>query len=241
MKYTTTSLINSFLEHWQYIRKRRPETVRNYELYLLRFKDFLGNRPITQINAATITAYKTWLRTHHFDSQTLGPSTINYHLIALRNWLRYLELCQIKTNIQSQPTLAKHISHPRTKITPDQFRKIINVIQQNHRDQTITRLRDEALVRYLYETGDKIHQAVTLSRSDKAKGGGEWKKIVRRYLQLRHDTVPALWLAHDRAQTQRTKLKPLTQRSAQRIINKYAMMAGLSAITADSFTRKSMS
>jgi site-specific recombinase XerD len=75
-------------------------TVRNYKGYLEVFDRFLNesNVPFDRINKQTITSYKGYLASpgrntakpgNHSDKQ-LAPCTINYKLIGLRVYLRYL-------------------------------------------------------------------------------------------------------------------------------------------------------
>ncbi len=237
MAYTTNQLINSFLEHWQYIRKRKPETVRNYELYLRRWQQFYGALSLAQLTDTKLESYHRWLQHQTFGGKKLSANTINYHFIALRNWLRYLQLHQIKTGVRARPKLTKHISVPRSKITSSQFNKILQTFRLYKKDSLLTRLRDELLLLYLYEARCKVHELVSMTRQNLTTVSTAVKRVGQHYLRLRHDEVEALWLAHDRAQTQRKKVKALSQRSAQRLIRKYAIMAGLPEITADSFSR----
>jgi site-specific recombinase XerD len=89
-QYSLESLLLSFLEEWQYIKKRSPLTVRNYELYLRRFLRWSKVTKPSQITDSLITNYRLYLKTLKGRQAKLDKKTINYHLIALRNFLHYL-------------------------------------------------------------------------------------------------------------------------------------------------------
>jgi hypothetical protein len=61
--YSLEKLLLSFLEEWQYIKKRTPETVRNYELYIRRFLRWSKITKPSQINDSLLNDYKLYLKT----------------------------------------------------------------------------------------------------------------------------------------------------------------------------------
>src|SRR5574340_392819 len=113
------TLITQFLEYLEIEKNRSGKTVRNYKFYLKRFATWMCpkqsssettdtkkqnyNRLPADISATAITQekvrqYRLWL--NRFRDETgreLKKNTQNYHLIALRAFLKYLAKRDIKT------------------------------------------------------------------------------------------------------------------------------------------------
>jgi hypothetical protein len=105
--YSLESLLLSFLEEWQYIKKRSPLTVRNYELYLRRFLRWSKVTKPAQITDTLVTHYRTYLKTLKGRETKLDKKTINYHLIALRNFLHYLSTHNVSLPVTKRIKLTK--------------------------------------------------------------------------------------------------------------------------------------
>jgi integrase/recombinase XerD len=231
-------------------------TVRNYKGYLEVFDHFLdeNNVPFFRINKKTIIAYKTYLasrgpKTAHLgnhNDKPLAPCTINYKLIGLRVYLRYLigidypcplapESVENLKIIQKQPQLPK-------------LEELIRLIEAPSPERNIIELRDKAVLETLFNTGLKVSELVSLNREQvdlerkrfglKGKGGkirivflpnttAQW---IGRYLQARKDHFKPLFIRHsgeldDRKSGEKMRLTP---RSIQRIVTRYAKRCGLS-------------
>ncbi len=250
MAYTLNQLIASFLEHWQYVKKRTPETTRNYELYLRRFQRWSKLTSPQGITNPLVTDYKKYLRLTNFDGKKLSSSTINYHLIALRNFLKYLQLHTVTIRTDKKIKLTTYKPDHRLTPTKLELQSLLTAPAKSIRDPQLIRLRDQALLATMVDTGLKV---ATVSRLDKIslrgraiKAGGQTyplgqptHQLIKSYLQLRHDTNSFLFLPHDRAQSMRQKQnRPMTPRSIQRLVKKYVALAGIARpITADSLTK----
>lgn len=253
MAYTLNQLIASFLEHWQYVKKRTPETTRNYELYLRRFQRWSKLTSPQGITNPLITEYKKYLRLSNFDGKKLSSSTINYHLIALRNFLKYLQLHTVIVRTDKKIKLATYRPDHRLTPTKAELQALLTAPSKSTTDPEMIRLRDQALLGIMIDTGLKV---ATVSRLDKISLRGRAIKVdgqthvlgqsthqlIKSYLQHRHDTNSFLFLPHDRAQSMRQKQnRPMTPRSIQRLVKKYVLLAGITRpITADSLTKVGM-
>ena len=253
MAYTLNQLIASFLEHWQYVKKRTPETTRNYELYLRRFQRWSQLTSPQGITSPLVTDYKKYLRLTSFDGKKLSSSTINYHLIALRNFLKYLELHTVTVRTDKKIRLATYRPDHRLTPTKLELQALLTAPAKSINDSQILRLRDQALLATMIDTGLKV---ATVSRLDKISLRGRAIKVdgqayplgqsthqlLKSYLQQRNDKNSFLFLPHDRAQSMRQKQnRPMTPRSIQRLVKKYVLLAGIARpITADSLTHLSL-
>ncbi|MFH0873938.1 MAG: site-specific integrase [Candidatus Komeilibacteria bacterium] len=251
MTYSLNQLINAFLEHWEYVRKRRPETARNYELYLRRFQIFSQITSAKKISDSLVQRYSKYLQATSFNGKKLSSSTINYHLIALRNFIKYLKLHSINITLDKKIKLSDY--RPTHRITPTkiELRSLLTAPAKSQRDPEIIRLRDQAILACMIDSKLKVSDVVRLEKTDfRGSGlkimthagsqtlslGESTKKLLRQYLAFRHDNNPHLFVSHDRAEKSRSKKnRPLTTRSIQRLVLKYIQLASIARnLTTDS-------
>src|SRR3977135_854261 len=81
---------NDFLEYLEIEQNRSQKTIANYDHYLTRLIDFAGDIKVSDINAELVRKWRLWLnRLGTNTSDELQKTTQNYHLIALRSFLKY--------------------------------------------------------------------------------------------------------------------------------------------------------
>lgn len=259
-------LLNEFLEHLEIEKGRSQLTIRNYDFYL---KNFLNWARIEQPNDITlelIRRYRLWLaRQTNRRGGNLSIQTQNYYLIALRGFLKYLAKRDIKTLAPEKIELAKMMERQISFLEGDDLEKFLNAPLQTEQEEII-KLRDKAILELLFSTGLRVSELSNLKKEDinlnkdefSVKGkGGKWRVVflsnqakywLKKYLETRTDMDPALFVRHDRGQTnadrrgQDTELHGkflrrsalgqresggLTPRSIQRLVKKYAKIAGL--------------
>ncbi|HEY5268372.1 MAG TPA: site-specific integrase, partial [Candidatus Saccharimonadales bacterium] len=87
-----------FLEYLEIEQNRSQKTIANYDHYLTRLVDFAGDIKIAEIDPDLIRKYRLWLnRLGTSSSDELQKSTQNYHLIAIRSFLKYCAKRDLKT------------------------------------------------------------------------------------------------------------------------------------------------
>lgn len=168
----------------------------------------------------------------------LSRATQNYHLIALRSLLKYLQKTDVPTLSPEKIELADEDEPPVTFLTVDE----VAALMKAPNTATIQGLRDRAIIELLYSTGLRIAELMRLDFKDlPVKGtelsvlgkGGKRRVVfvseqsraaVDAYLKLRHDDSPALFINHTKAKKIPTRLTP---RSAQRQLEHYAKLAGI--------------
>ena len=112
MKTVKEKLIIDFLEYLEIERGRSQATIRNYAFYLERFFAFARGKQkgfaVSQITSPLVRQYRLWLNRATDDhGRSLKPSTQNYHLIALRTFLKYLAKHDIDSLVPDKIELAK--------------------------------------------------------------------------------------------------------------------------------------
>jgi site-specific recombinase XerD len=232
-----------------------PNTVRNYERYLGVFDHFLNESsvPFDKTNKQTIISYKAYLASwgrntakpgNHSDKQ-LAPSTINYKLIALRAYLRYL--IDIDYPCPLPPEAVKLLKAVPKKPQVPELEDLIRLIEAPAAESNIMELRDKAILEILLNTGLRVSELVSLNRDqvdlERKQLGLEGKgdklrtvflsntvvECIRRYLQSRRDHFEPLFIRYSGnvdAGKSGEKMR-LTVRSIQRIVTKYAKRCGL--------------
>jgi site-specific recombinase XerD len=238
------TLITEFLEYLEIEQNRSQKTIANYDHYLNRLIDYAGDIQVSDITPELVRKWRLWLnRLGTNTSDELQKSTQNYHLIALRSFLKYCAKRDI-------PALtADKIELARTK------RKQVTFLSEEELDRlfgqpdtaTEAGLRDRAIMELLYSSGLRVSELVGLNKDHinlkrlefMVRGKGQKDRPifispeaaawVERYLEVRADTSPALFVrlgGHKQADTSGNFLR-LTTRSVQRMIARYALLAGI--------------
>jgi site-specific recombinase XerD len=231
-------------------------TIRDYKGYLEVFDHFLNesNVPFDEISRQTVDSYRVYLAGlgrdtakpgNHSDRQ-LAPSTINYKLIGLRVYLRYLIGINYPCPLAPESVEKLKVVSKQPQV-PD-FKDLSSLIEAPSPDANIMELRDKAILETLFNTGLKVSELVSLNRDQlnlerKQIGLKEKKSEIRivflsdpvvqwigRYLQSRRDKFKPLFIRHSgRIDTRKSGEKMrLTVRSIQNIATKYAKRCGLS-------------
>ena len=235
-------LLTDFLEYLEVEKGRSQRTLRNYDFYLRRFVEWAKFPTPGNITLDMVRKYRVWLHRTIEGRNTEEPSvsTQNYHLIALRAFLKYLSKRDIVTLAPEKIELAKH---------PDRHVEVLNEeellrILEAPRGDSLIALRDKAVLELLFSTGLRVSEAAGLEIEDvnlksdefSVTGKGGKRRIVflsdrardaiSAYLKKRADTSTYMFVSHDRAKGKREEMN-LSPRSIQRIVDKYSKMAGV--------------
>lgn len=218
-----------------FIKAKKQEvglpTLKNYEFYLDRFFNLINLTGPEDLNYQTIRAFKFKL-----NKLKLNTSTQNYHLIALRTFLKFLNEENINNLNPKKISLYPVRINKKEPVTKKEIERIIQSPGNNEISEIIKK-RDLALLESLFSTHLKVSKIAKLKMEDIAglnlsKQGKYWLKA---YLKERKEKTPWLFLRHDRAMGN-SEPKPLTARSIQRIVASCAKKAGFrKKITPESF------
>src|SRR3981081_3950808 len=96
-----TKAKTDFLEYLEIEQNRSQKTIENYDHYLTRLLDFAGDVTVRDVDPDLVRKWRLWLnRLGTNTADELQRSTSNYHLIALRSFLKFCA----KRDITALPT-----------------------------------------------------------------------------------------------------------------------------------------
>ena len=244
---TIRQLKNEYLEYLEIERNRALKTVENYGRYLdryIKFTEATFGKDISDITEDGIRQYRLWLN-RFVDPDTKTPlkrSTQNYHIIALRNFLKYLARRQVRSVAPERVELGKHEDRQVTFLESAELERLLAAPVGNE----IAPLRDRALLATLFSTGMRVSELCSLNRdmvsvergelSVKGKGGKVRPVFVSKdagvhiadWLKMRKDLDSALFIRIPRnGKFERYEDLRLTPRSIQRIVRGHAAAAGI--------------
>ncbi len=247
-----SELIGDFLEHLEIESGRSKKTIENYRLYLERFyeivQEILNKDTVKpeEITKEVLRKYRLKLNRYGSDNgdEDLQTITQAYHLIALRGFMKYLARREIKS---LDPSLIDLPHVVRKQVTFLHYDEVEDMLEQID-TSTESGLRDRAIIELLYSGGLRVSELVGLNRDSinlerrefvvRGKGSKDRPIFISEacadrvsdYLDARTDSLPALFLNNSRnLQTVDTSgnYRRMTARSVQRIVEKYARLAGI--------------
>jgi site-specific recombinase XerD len=237
-------LKTDFLEYLEIEQNRSQKTIRNYDHYLTRLIDFGGDIDITDITPELVRKWRLWLnRLGTNTSDELGKNTLNYHLIALRSFLKFCAKRDIDAMPADKVELAKTVRKQVTYLSYDEVRMLFDAIKI---DGTAG-LRDRAILELLFSSGLRVSELVNLDidhvnlkrKEFTVRGKGQKDRPVfvsdeaaywvQRYLDKRTDTATALFIriGGQKSIDRTGNYLRLTARSIQRMVARYAKLAGI--------------
>ncbi len=242
-KYVSDYILD-FIEHLEVEGGRMPRTAENYEFYLNRFVEFAGDIAPDQITAELLRKYRLWLnRYKSLDGNELAMITQSYHLIALRGFLKYFSRRDIPSLAPDKIELPKTHRKQVTFLHYDEVVRLLEEIDTNEESG----LRDRAIMELLFSSGLRVSELVNLNRDHintkrrefMVRGKGQKDRPVyisesaadwvEQYLAVRQDTLAPLFISYSKNVEANTSgdYRRLTARSIQRMVSKYARLAGI--------------
>lgn len=239
-----SELVSEFLEHLEIEQNRSLKTIRNYEHYLMRLVEFADDCDIAKLDGEMIRQYRLWLNRYRDDrGQELSKTTQNYHLIALRSFLKYLAKRNIKALASDKIELAKVKRPQLTFLELEELERLLGVIDT----ATPVGLRDRAILELLFSGGLRVSELVNLDRDHinlerrefMVRGKGQKDRPIfisdtaadwiEKYLAVRLDNFRPLFLhlSGSKSELDEGEYTRLTVRSVQRLVGRYARLAGI--------------
>jgi site-specific recombinase XerD len=239
-------LITRFLTHLEVGQGKSEKTIENYHHYLQRFHDFIEGKDPKKLDLDDVHAYQLFLNRYKDErEQGLGPKTQNYHLIALRAFLKYLVRQDIPSLAPEKIDLKKVGQRSVDFLTREEMERLFEALNPAGR----TWARDRAMLETLYSTGLRVSELVNLNRGQvdmerrefTVRGKGDKPRIVflsercvkhlKIYLSERDDVWEPLFISYGRVREDEElglgEKRRITAYTVQSMVRKAAKMAGL--------------
>jgi site-specific recombinase XerD len=253
--------LSDYLDWLELEKGLSNKTQEDYTRFLKRFFEFLKIQGLEdlkphQLTPQEIFKYRLFLSRQYLQKtkKPLKKSTQNYYLIALRSLLTFFA----ERDIDSLPPEKVKLPRERKEktvnfLTLEQIEKLLNTPDPSNQ----TGLRDRAILETLFSTGLRVAELVNLNREQikirpstkdleiSVIGKGSIPRTVylseravealRKYLDTRKDKEKALFINYRGKQPS----SRLTVRSVERLVKKYAILAGLPLMTSPHTLRHS--
>lgn len=239
-------LIEQFLIHAEVDKNQANKTLENYRHYLRRFLEFAGEIQAGQIDYVLVQNYRLHLNRLEEKDKTLSKKTQNYHIIALRAFLKYLQKNDIETLSAEKIELAKIPERTVEFLTREEVEMLLKQVDVS----TEIGLRDRAILECLYSTGLRVSELCSLNRDQvnlktrefAVRGKGKKMRIVflseraedwiSQYLKMREDNYEPLFISYSPKSKDKFDLSGGASRRLQRdtieaIVAKYRRFAGI--------------
>lgn len=238
-----------FLVYLELEKNRSPRTLENYTHYLTRFSDFFGkDRDLSELKMIDVQQFRLKLNRMEDErtQRTLSIKTQNYHLIALRAFLKYISKHDVSSLAPEKVELSQIPERTVDFLDQEEVLRIFAAVSVTSKQG----FRDTAILQMLYSTGLRVSELVSLNREQvdlkrgefMVRGKGRKQRIVfltelaidslKKYLLHREDSHEPLFVSGGRGRKvekdilQGEKMR-LSTRSIQHLVSKYARKAGI--------------
>jgi site-specific recombinase XerD len=227
--------LERFVNYLQYTKNASPKTIENYTLWINRFIAYMGDIEANQIKSIHIQDFRIALI-----KQRLNPKTVNYHIIGLRSFFKFLLRNDIETIAPEKLELAKIPPRQLSYLHEEEINTILNAPAQS-KGNPLKILRDQAILSMLYGTGLRVTELISLKKTDivltekQFSVIGKGKKLravfitdqakekLKNYLSSRTDTSDFLFISL----SGNSYGKALSRNSIEGLVKEYAHQAGI--------------
>lgn len=242
-RYLSDTILD-FLEYLEIEQNRSLKTIENYQRYLERLVEFAGDIEINKINTELIRKWRLWLnRLEKGGYSNVSATTQNYHLIALRSFLKFCSKRGIDTLPPEKVELARIKRKQVTFLNEDELEALFAQPDVN----TKIGLRDRTILELLFSGGLRVSELTNLDkehvstkrREFTVRGKGQKDRPIfmsdaaavwiDSYNKVRTDSSSALFIRYGGTKQVDNSgdFLRLTPRSIQRIISRYSKLAGI--------------
>ncbi|MBD3328255.1 tyrosine-type recombinase/integrase [Candidatus Peregrinibacteria bacterium] len=226
-----SSAIRQFLEHAEVTKNQSKKTLENYQHYMQRLQDFAGDITVMKITLPLVHSFRLSLNrmVDKQGKQLLSTKTQNYHIIALRAFLKWCNRNDITCLSPEKIDLSKIPERSVEYLNRDELERLFKAVMEcniTSKKRNITGnadhercLRDAAIVETLYSTGLRVSELTGLNRNQvdlnrrefMVRGKGKKPRIVflsdraaeaiEKYLSARQDNFDPLFLNYRKSRT----------------------------------------
>lgn len=234
-----------FLEYLENSLGRSDKTIENYDRYLTRFLAFAKIKKPSELTEGLVHEFRLYLNLQKGTKiggqmESMKPITQNYHLIALRAYLKFIHLRGATSLLPKKIKLVKVSERSRDIISSDELDRLL----ASPIIATLEGKRDRAVLDLLLSTGLRISELCELKIQDvdmvrqelKVRRKGDEVRIVilskstvssiKNYLAVRQDVEGALFIRYGK-KAHLGEEAQISARTVQRLLKYYARKAGI--------------
>jgi len=174
---TISALLEKYIYYMQYERNLSPKTIENYSLRLNRFLEFCGDIEIDKVNRMQLLDYRMALH-----KNGLNVRTINYHIVAIRAFLKFVLKNDIDCIGPDKLELAKTPPREVNYLEEKEIGRILAAPLEFTKNE-LQQARDFAILQFLYGTGLRVTELIQLKKKDIKLDSnqfsvvGKWSKL----------------------------------------------------------------
>lgn len=232
-----SAMIEKYMLYLQYEKNASPKTIENYSLWLGRLIQHVGDQQLSDLNQMELLDRRMSL-----NQRNLSTKTINYHITAVRAFLKFCHKMDLECLAPEKLELAKVPPREIDHLTHDEVMRLLDAPFQ-HTGHTLGQLRDVAILWTLYGSGLRVSELTNLRRDQLPRDGSQQLSLVGKggkmrsiflthdaqraielYLDQRGDDNPYIFVSHSNRKTHHTWL---TRNSVERLVKRYAWLAGI--------------
>lgn len=228
-------LIDKFLFYCEYEKNTSPKTLENYSLWLNRLVTYIGDIDVEKMKPMHILDFRMWLT-----QRNLNKKTINYHIVAIRSFLKFLIKNDFVVVSPEKLELSKVPPREVHYLSEEEIDGLM-AMPKKHTQDPLQLARDEAILWFLYWTWLRVSELTSLERSNIRNDSKQFSivgkgsklrsvfmsqqardKLVA-YLKMRSDDNDYLFISlSNNSYGQR-----LSRNSVEELVNKYKKLAGI--------------
>lgn len=240
MQTTLAKLIDLYISYLGNTKNASPNTISNYGMRLRRFLWFIGDIDVNTIHPMQIMDYRKFL----IDDLHLGIKTVNYHIIAIRAFLKFCIKHDIpcispdKLEISKTPPREVHF------LSDSEIEKMLSAPWDREKNE-MKRIRDNAIIQILYGSGLRVSELCNLRLSDIHADSNQfsvvWKGRKMRSVFMTKSALEALsswlekrwwvggyiliWISNNQKNNENEKA--LSRNAIEDIVRHYAKLQGI--------------
>lgn len=229
-------LVKDYLDYLEIEKNRSPLTRRNYEKSLKKFLAVSGVKKIEDITEEKVRQFRIKLASPEVKIKKVTQA---YHVIVLRNFLKYLIKRDFDVLSPDKIELPKIPQRQIQIIGEDDLERLLQAPKGN----SLRVLRDRAILETLFSSGLRVSELCSLDRylnldrgeiSIRGKGdkirvvflSDNAKKAIKDYLSKRVDADPALFVSLTKSKDPKV-LGRIIPRAVERLVSFHARAAGI--------------
>ncbi len=228
-------LVKDYLDYLEIEKSRSPLTRASYERCLRKFINFSKAKTVNDITEEGVREFRLYLS----KLPEMQKSTQAYHIIVIRNFLKYLIKRDFKTVSPDKVELPKTPERQISIMSYGDLERFMNA----PKGSDLRTLRDKAILETFFSTGLRISELCKLNRDVNlergeitVRGKGEKlrtiffsesaRKAIKDYLAKRGDVEQALFLSLTKSSKPKV-IGRIIPRAIQRLVSFYARAAGI--------------